>query len=540
MISSFRTHRFRLLVAAVILLQCLFAIYQFHLRQGFFLDEIYTYGLSNSNCLPFLTGYDPTVWQHWTSGADLLQYVTVQPGQAFQYGSVWYNQAQDVHPPLYYALVHTVSSFFPGQFSFWYAEVVNLAAYAVTLVALFLLARRFLQDRWSALAVLVLYGFGLAGIENAVYLRMYMVMAMWSVLSLYLHHRLLTAPRTRPGLLAALFCVTCLGALTQYYFILLSFFLAALTCLVLWRRRGLRAALPYALCMLLAIGAMLAIFPAVFTQLFGGGHMGSSTLENAGHLPDLKRPVLFVYYALKLYFGNHALLTIAGAGLLVLLTAAALVFRFRAGRHPRLPATDTGRANLVLGIATGLAFLAVSMLAVYVTTRYIYFLEPMLALLLVALLRWILGSFIAHPRSVQRILLAAAAVECLCSCLFCRTSLLYYNIIETMRQQTAPYSGLYGIVVTGEDNNDLVTQNLLEMAQTKELYCTDGSVCDELPGILDGRDVSDGLLVWLDLRPEVYTADEADALAEQLQDAGHFSDYTLLYESNNTRAYLYR
>ena len=540
MSSSFRTHRFRLLIAAVILLQCLFAFYQFQLRQGFFLDEIYTYGLSNSDHLPFLTGYDPTVWQTWTPGTDLLRYVTVQPGHTFQYGSVWYNQAQDVHPPLYYALVHTVSSFFPGQFSFWYAELINLLAYAVTLIFLFLLAQRFLQNRWAALAVLVFYGFGLAGIENAVYLRMYMVMAMWSVLSLYLHHRLLTAPQIRPGLLAALFCVTYLGALTQYYFILLSFFLAALTCLVLWRRRGFSATLPYALCMLLAIGAMLVTFPAIFTQLFGGGHMGSRTLQNAGHLFNLKRPVLFVYYALKLYFGNHTLLTIAGAGLLVLLTAAALVFRFLAGQHPRLSATDTGRANLILGIATGLAFLAVSLLAVYVTTRYIYFLEPMLALLLVALLRWILGSFIAHHRSVQRVLLTVAGVECLCTCLFCQTSLLYYNVIETMRQQTAPYSGLYGIVVTKEENNDLVTQDLLELAQTKELYCTDGSVCEELPRILEGRDVSDGLLVWLDLRPEAYTTKEADALAEELQEAGHFLDYTLLYEANNTRAYLYR
>lgn len=540
MSSFFRTHRFRLLIAAVILLQCLFSVYQFQLRQGFFLDEIYTYGLSNSDHLPFLTGYDPTVWKTWTPGTDLLRYVTVQPGHTFQYGSVWYNQAQDVHPPLYYALVHTVSSFFPGQFSFWYAELINLLAYAVTLIFLFLLAQRFLQNRWAALAVLVFYGFGLAGIENAVYLRMYMVMAMWSVLSLYLHHRLLTAPQIRPGLLAALFCVTYLGALTQYYFILLSFFLAALTCLVLWRRRGFSATLPYALCMLLAIGAMLATFPAVLTQLFGGGHMGSSTLQNAGHLLNLKRPALFVYYALKLYFGNHTLLTIAGAGLLVLLTLAALICRFRAGWRPHGPNNDTAWANMVLGVAVILAFLAVSLLAVYVTTRYIYFLEPALALLLLALLRWDLRALTPNIRTVQIALLTVAGVECLCTCLFCQTSLLYYNVIETMRQQTAPYSGLYGIVVTKEENNELVTQDLLEMTQTKEFYCTDASVCDQLPQILEGKDTSEGLLVWLDLRPAAYTAEEADELAAELQAAGSFSDYTLLYEANNTRAYLYR
>lgn len=537
---SFRVRRFRLLVAIIIVLQCLFAMYQFHLRQGFFLDELYTYGLSNSNYQPFLTGYDPTIWQTWTSGASLMDYITVNPGQSFQYASVWYNQAQDVHPPLYYALVHTVCSLFPGSFSFWYAEVINLFSYSITLLFLYMLAKRFFQDCWSALAVLLFYGFGLAGIENAVYLRMYMVMTMWTIISLYLHHRLLTEPNSRLSLLVALWFVTYLGSLTQYYFIIYSFFLAVFTLFVLWRRQGLRSSIPYALCMLLAVVAMLATFPQFFTQLFGGGHMGSSTLENATHLLNIKRIILFVYYALKLFFGNHTLATIAGCGILALLTVITLFYHLRSKFFFSLPSTCTAWANLVLAISTILTFLSVSLLAVYVTTRYIFFLEPAIALLLIALLRWILCSFIRNSHNFHLILLSIVGAGCLFICLFCNTSLLYYNIIDTMCQQTAPYSGLYGIVVTKTENNELVTQNLLEMTQVKELYCTDSSICNDLPYILMDKDVSEGLLVWLDLRPDSYTSEEADRIAEKLKTAGSFTEYTMLYEANNTRAYLFQ
>ena len=56
----------------------------------------------------------------WNSPEDFNEYLAVSPDDRFDYAQVYENQIIDAsHPPLYYALVHTVCSFFPGVFSKW-------------------------------------------------------------------------------------------------------------------------------------------------------------------------------------------------------------------------------------------------------------------------------------------------------------------------------------------------------------------------------------------------------------------------------------
>ena len=44
-------------------------------------------------------------------------YLVIEKNDIFNYFSVYYNQARDVHPPLFYFLVHFISSLFYGIFS---------------------------------------------------------------------------------------------------------------------------------------------------------------------------------------------------------------------------------------------------------------------------------------------------------------------------------------------------------------------------------------------------------------------------------------
>ena len=61
-----------------------------------------------------------------------MDYFTVQRGHEFDYATVWKNQSEDVHPPLYYVFVHTISSFFPGSFSKWFGLAVNILFYILS------------------------------------------------------------------------------------------------------------------------------------------------------------------------------------------------------------------------------------------------------------------------------------------------------------------------------------------------------------------------------------------------------------------------
>ena len=73
-------------------------------KEGFFLDEIYSYGLANSSYVPFLS------WLHGGeqvangklpeavfTQSEFLNYVAPQGSTRFDYASVYYNQTQDVH-----------------------------------------------------------------------------------------------------------------------------------------------------------------------------------------------------------------------------------------------------------------------------------------------------------------------------------------------------------------------------------------------------------------------------------------------------------
>ena len=70
-------------------------------KEGWFLDEVYSYGLSNSTEGPFLTDLHAD-WENGTvfDRDELMQYVMVAENERFDYATVYYNQTQDVHPPL--------------------------------------------------------------------------------------------------------------------------------------------------------------------------------------------------------------------------------------------------------------------------------------------------------------------------------------------------------------------------------------------------------------------------------------------------------
>lgn len=84
------------------------------------------YYLSNQSEFSTLAGEiqknDKPVWK---TSEEAIDYVTVREGDVFNYFSVYYNQSRDVHPPLFYALVHLFSSIAYGIFrSILYLQLI--------------------------------------------------------------------------------------------------------------------------------------------------------------------------------------------------------------------------------------------------------------------------------------------------------------------------------------------------------------------------------------------------------------------------------
>lgn len=71
--------------------------------------------------------------QSWRTREEAQDYVKAQDNK-FNYTSVYYNQVQDVHPPLFYMLVHTVSSIFNNTFSKYIIFSINILFFIGTCI----------------------------------------------------------------------------------------------------------------------------------------------------------------------------------------------------------------------------------------------------------------------------------------------------------------------------------------------------------------------------------------------------------------------
>ena len=210
--------------AMILAFQILFALFWANQKAGFFVDEIWSYGLANSNYHPFL--YSDGALEHgWVNGEYFKNYVVADETHRFDYGSVFYNQKMDVHPPLFYIVLHTICSFFPGSFSKWYGIIPNIFYFGITTILVFLWSKKISGNRkifpWICM---IFWGFSIGAVSNVVFIRMYMLLTLWVIASVYLHSCMIIENRQNIRILTVLLLVTFSGFFTQYYFAIVGAF----------------------------------------------------------------------------------------------------------------------------------------------------------------------------------------------------------------------------------------------------------------------------------------------------------------------------
>ena len=106
-----------LAVAALLAVGLALMLYYAAHKQGYHVDELYTYELANypGGFYALEDGY----MDSWHDGSFYSAALT--PGRLFDYTIPWNNQKIDVHPPLYYCLIYTAESLFPQLGLPWWA-----------------------------------------------------------------------------------------------------------------------------------------------------------------------------------------------------------------------------------------------------------------------------------------------------------------------------------------------------------------------------------------------------------------------------------
>jgi hypothetical protein len=204
------------------------------------------------------------------------------------WGALWCFAAADlIHPPLFYALLKLWTAA-GGESLLWLRLFPALTAIAA-LVPFFLLARELrLGARAPSLALLLAAANGYL-IKYAQELRMYSLLLLFTLTSLWLFVRLLDSARASRGLLFALFFVNLLLVYTHYYGWLVVACEAAM--LAYADRRKLRAFLP------VCAGLLLCFAPWV-AACVSASRTGGGLAQNVGWIERPGARDLTQFYAL--------------------------------------------------------------------------------------------------------------------------------------------------------------------------------------------------------------------------------------------------
>lgn len=201
-------------------------------KENYHVDETYSYGLANHQDGIAISIEDGKKYSD--SEEPFLEYLTVNKDHRFDYQNVWENQSKDVHPPLYYALLHTICSLFPGTVSKWYAGSINILFALLTLFVLRKLVLQLTDNNEKIRDVISILFVLSSGILSAIsFFRMYIWAMFLVTLLIYLLVKEIGRWEVGLNFYVKLGLVALCGALTHYYCIVFTVFICAVFCVIL-------------------------------------------------------------------------------------------------------------------------------------------------------------------------------------------------------------------------------------------------------------------------------------------------------------------
>ena len=437
-------------------------------KDGFDIDEFFTYGLANSYHQPFLNAETG----RWISGKAFSDYLTAD-GHAHEYLNVYENQMADVHPPLYYLFVHAACSLFRNPpFTKWTGIAVNLLFFSLTQLGLLLLSARLLSDGEkltltpAALLPGLLYGLSAGAASSVVFIRMYAMMTMWAVWLAFALAELWVNGQT-VWRMRALAAVLIAGFLTQYYFVVLACMLCGAYFFARLARREFEKAGRFTLWCFFALALAVGLFPWCLNHIFGG-YRGRGAMENAAAvtLGDMIRWFKILWQTLDAQQFGGLLLVLVCVG-------AALAFwpLKKAGQGLKRGA---GLSAAVL-LACAAYVLVIAVISPYKVDRYIFCVYPLAtAALFMLIARG--GCRFGSPQGSACLL--ACAVLAACGARVNREQQVHYLYPgDSAYLAACEENAALPCVVLG--TNDM-TQNTLELSAFEHVYLLDA---DDAEGV---------------------------------------------------------
>lgn len=312
----------------------------------------------------------------WKTPEEAKEYVTLSSNEIFNYWSVYYNQARDVHPPLFYMLVHFASGFYLNHFSKYIIFAINLLFYIGTCFIIRKTMKLFNKDSLSGVTVL-LYGLSMGAISIVMFQRMYMMLTFFVLVYLYINIKILKSSfeidkKTKRWLVLTII----LGFLTQYYFCIYAVLVAVIMSCIMIRKKKYNTLKRYIWCHIKSAVIGIIIFPASIYHIFFSYRGAAGGVVSANYIERLNEYIKLVFYAFSI---PETL-----GYIIIAITALLLVIKIITAKRKDIV--------LVVCIPIILFGLVITKIAPFINIRYI---APVFPIIVIAVVLMIL-SIIHH------------------------------------------------------------------------------------------------------------------------------------------------
>jgi hypothetical protein len=496
----------KIYLIVVILLQLIIIVFTGHLKQGFHVDEIFSFVFANSYENP---KFDQGMYNTWFQPEYFSDMVKVSASHRFSFKTTYQNQTRDVHPPLYYFLLHTVCSIFPENFSIWFGLIINIALFVICNLFVYLIGVKLFNNFSLALIPVIVWGFSAGALSTVIFIRMYMLLTSLVVITFYLHILLFTNDTSR-AFPIPIFLFTFMGIMTHYYYIVYIFYLAVTYCVYLIIQENWHQLVKYVSALSLAIIAGILFYPSMLEHIFMS-YRGQEAFNAISIFSNYSQAIhsfyglisaqqfsgvlsLIILVLLMLYFLKVVRRLIMTKNNELSLNEALLCRRKR-GELSLKKYFENNYLIITLLMTTYLMFATLAIISPYQSTRYLYVIYPFVSILAIFFTIKSLELFTNNKRNIISIVLLLFMILNVLSLNNGNIDFLYpgYNDVLSIADT---YSDFTCVFIT--DRLWTLRSNVLELAKFQEtIFITAGAPL--LFPIIENFDRSGkGIILYID------------------------------------------
>ncbi len=457
------------------------------------MDEAYSLALAQYDKIDITENED--FYNTWHTNEYYQDYLAVQEKDLGDWRPVYENQKNDVHPPLYYVLLRGVMELAPGEFSKWPGIMLNIAIMVGCTVLLYAISCKLLTKEksanWKALAIVALVGLTVAAVSTAVYIRMYALLTLMILLTLWLHMKIREQKEPKAVWYVAIGVTALLGVLTQYYYLFFLLGLVIVTVVRYLRDKRWSELIKYLASLTVAGVLVLAIWPYILQHMFFG-YRGQGVLSNLINLSVLFRHLLSYCQIVDYNVFHHLSLVLTA------MIIGTVIYR----RVKHLQKVVLPKEFWLVFWPTVSYFGLAAIASPFMELRYVMPVCGLIFILVIYVLYEFLKGIIGEKwRNVvvcgmAAVIVAVAPIQIGLG--WMRVELLYRDRQAVMTVVTENLETPILYFITTENNRFL--DNILPFAEAKESYLALDMLeptSEEVAEILQAKDLSHGLVVFV-------------------------------------------